>query len=114
MRPGQANVANPVLNLLSMRFLVVCGGNSGWRYRTSQDKDILMREAPIIIADEQGKAQGLSIERDLRVQDVLGRMIVIREVACPTDDEENSVEEAAQRQNHSLGAIGWQNMENNQ
>jgi hypothetical protein len=70
---------------------------------------MLVRDAPVIVADEKGKAQGVSIERDLRVQDVLGRMIVIREVAqAPILDEADAQEPmlGGEGNRHEQGVIG--------
>jgi len=110
LRNGQAQAPNPVVNLLTLKFLVACGGNSGWRYRTIRsERGALVREAPVIVADERGKAQGVSIERDLRVQDVLGRMIVIREVApIPEEDlfDQEQMEEVEENTQEFLGVIG--------
>jgi len=96
-----------------MRFVVVCRGNSGWRYRTQKEAGVHIRDGPVIVADEKGKAQGVSIERDLRVQDVLGRMIVIREVAPPPDDQAESplLPPETAPTDPSLSVVGIQDMD---
>lgn len=109
---GQPILASPTVNLLSMRFVVVCRGNSGWRYRTQKEAGVHIRDGPVIVADEKGKAQGVSIERDLRVQDVLGRMIVIREVApLPDGGESPSLPPETTPTDPSLSVVGVQDMD---
>ena len=80
-RRGGLSIGNTIAEVLTMKHIVICAGESGWRYRTKEEEDCgRCRDSPIIVADGEGKAQGVSIERDLRVQDVIGRMIVIQEV----------------------------------
>ena len=85
-----------------MKHIVICGGESGWQYRTKKDDaSEEFREAPVLIADEEGKAQGISIERGLRVQDVLGKAIVIQEIGGV---------QMSRRRGPALGIIGCQCM----
>ena len=67
------------------------------------------RDVPLLIADEHGRAQGVSIERGLRVHDVLGRMIVIQEVeVAKTDEKGVAMETIIRRGRPVLGVIGCQ------
>lgn len=89
-----------------MKHIVICAGESGWRYRTKEEKDSgRCRDSPIIVADGDGKAQGVSIERDLRVQDVIGRLIVIQEVPL---EVQNVTQEKISKRGPALGVIGCQ------
>jgi hypothetical protein len=89
-----------------MKHIVICAGESGWRYRTEEEKDSgQYGDSPVIVADGEGKAQGVSIERDLRVQDVLGRMIVIQEAQVEAQD---AAQEKIRRRGPALGVIGCQ------
>ena len=95
-------------NILRMDHIVICGSDSGWRHRTvSEGAAANTKGAPILFADGEGKAQGVSIERGLRVQDVLGRMIVILEL-------ENAKAGNIQKQRPALGVIGCQCLKNYQ
>jgi len=89
-----------------MKHIVICAGESGWRYRTKEEEDLRRcRDSPVIVADGEGKAQGISIERELRVQDVIGRMIVIEEVHLQAQDV---AQEKIPKRGPALGVIGCQ------
>jgi hypothetical protein len=89
-----------------MKYIVICGGGSGWQYRTKKDEGSEGSwEAPVLVADGEGKAQGVSVERGLRVQDVLGMAIVIQEIGVQTDVSEDNPN---QRRGPALGVIGCQ------
>ena len=89
-----------------MKHIVICAGESGWRYRTKEEEESgKCRDAPVIVADGEGKAQGISIERDLRVQDVIGRMIVVQEIQLAT---EGVTQEKIRSRGPALGVIGCQ------
>jgi hypothetical protein len=88
-----------------MKHIVICAGESGWRYRTKAEEDSgQYPDLPVIVADGEGKAQGVSIERDLRVQDVIGGMIAIQEVQL----EVRNVAEKIPKRGPALGVIGCQ------
>ena len=110
LRRVNLSTGNTLKNILTMKYLVICGGESGWRYRTPEDGDsVLVRDAPLLIADAEGKAQGISIERGLRVQDVIGRMIVIQEIGKVYKEGGDVNERKKQRrQGLALGVIGCQ------
>ena len=97
-------------NILTMGWIVICGGESGWRYRMKEvENSESCRDVPLLIADGYGKAQGVSIERGLRVHDVLGRMIVIQEVDVPKTEEKGVTMGAIIRRGRPvLGVIGCQ------
>jgi hypothetical protein len=86
-----------------MKYFVVCGGESGWQFQTNKEEG--SRGPPVLIADGEGKAQGISIERGLRVQDVLGKMIVIQETGVQMDVIENN---PSRRRGPVVGVIGCQ------
>jgi hypothetical protein len=93
-----------------MKYIVICAGESGWQYPTPDDGESRhFCDAPILIADGKGKAQGVSIERGLRVQDVLGRMIMIQEVGVVQSKEGDiNIENRMQKRGPALGVIGCQ------
>jgi len=97
-------------NILSMGWIVICGGESGWRFRmTEADNAAPYRDLPLLTADGHGRAQGVSIERGLRVHDVLGRMIVIQEVEVGQAEEKGTATETIIRKGRPvLGVIGCQ------
>ena len=96
-------------NILTMKYFVICGGDSGWRYRRPEDDESpLSHDAPLLIADGEGKAQGMSIERGLRIQDVIGRIIIIQEVG--TAKEEAVGVNGIRKRGPALGVIGCQCM----
>lgn len=89
-----------------MKHIVICAGESGWRHRTKEEENSgKCRDSPVLVADGDGNAQGVSIERDLRVQDVLGRMIVIQEIQL---EVENVTLEKIPERGPALGVIGCQ------
>lgn len=89
-----------------MKHVVICAGESGWRHRTKAEENSgQYRDSPVLVADGDGNAQGVSIERDLRVQDVLGRMIVIQEIQSKV---ENVTLEKISERGPALGVIGCQ------
>ena len=66
-------------------------------------------DVPLLVADGQGKAQGVSIEKGLRVYDVLGRIIVIQEVeVIKTEEKGIATETIIRRGRPVLGVIGCQ------
>ena len=92
---------------------MVCGGASGWLLDTWQGERSSTTGTPLFIADGEGKAQGVSIERGLHVQDILGRTIIVQEVGNAqskwTQSEEQAlVEEFIWKRQPALGVIGWQ------
>lgn len=97
-------------NVLTMGWIVICGGESGWRYRMKEVEDSeSCRDLPLLIADGHGKAQGVSIERGLRVHDVLGRMIVIQEIEfAKTEEKGCAMGTIIRRGRPVLGVIGCQ------
>ena len=73
------------------------------------DNSAPFRDVPLLFADGQGKAQGVSIERGLRIHDVLGRMIVIQEVEVAKAEEKGIAMETIIRKGRPvLGVIGCQ------
>jgi hypothetical protein len=100
--------------MLTLDYIVICEGESGWQLRNREQTGSLhMRETPLLLADDQGKAQGVSIERGMRVQDVLGRLIVMRAVDSVTAEEDATTGTSMKKQNPALGVIGCQCMKRN-
>jgi len=91
-------------DILTLKYLVICGEDSGWRYRGSRDE-------PLLMANEEGIAQGVSIEPQLRVHDVLGRMIVILELHSKDMD---ITEAELKKRGPALGVVGCQCLKRNQ
>jgi hypothetical protein len=92
-----------------MKYAVICGGESGWRYHRGEEGDNAhCRETPLIITDGEGKAQGVSIERGLLVKDVIGRLIVIQEVEICKKEEGEVQERIIRKKGPALGVIGCQ------
>ena len=93
-----------------MDYVVVCGGESGWQYGIWAEGSTPTKQGPLIVADSKGRAQGVSIERGLRVTDVLGYLIVMQEVVSAA--AENIIITDANRKSRSpaLGIIGCQCM----
>lgn len=107
MRPGNLNISHTVTDVLTMKYIVICGGESGWRYRTKEESPC--RETPLLIADGEGKAQGVSIERGLHVQDIIGRIIVIQQVETGQAEVQEGIHHTAIRnKGPALGVIGCQ------
>ena len=87
---------------------MICGGESGWKYRMRRGIKS-EHDVPLLIADGQGKAQGVSIEKGLQVHNVLGRMIVIQQIEIVESEEKGVViEKVARRGRPILGVIGCQ------
>src|SRR5439155_22474295 len=103
-RISRSGTAATIINILNMRHIVMCNGDSGWRYGTKKEDEGKCQERPVIIADGEGKAQGISIEPGLRVQDVLGRMILLKEIEL----EIQISSEGIQKRGPALGVIGCQ------
>lgn len=99
-------------NILTMKYFVICGGESGWRFRRPEDDEsLLSHDTPLLIADGEGKAQGMSIERGLRIQDVIGRIIIMQEVGTAKEKEEGGNEgNGIRKRGPALGVIGCQCM----
>ncbi len=95
-----------------MDYVVVCGGESGWQSGIGQEGSgsAPSRQGPLIVADSNGRAQGVSIERGLQVKDVLGYLILLREVWCAAAQTVNITEATRKRRNLALGIIGCQCM----
>lgn len=93
-----------------MKYMVICGGESGWRYHIEEEGDSQKsRQTLLFIADGEGKAQGVSIERGLYVHDVIGRMIVIQEVEMVKSEVEDVIQEKITRKRSpAFGIIGCQ------
>lgn len=92
-------------NLLAMDYNVICGGESGWEYAKEK-----VKENPVIVANAEGRAQGVSIERGLLVKDVLGKMIVMQEIRDPSVENEPITNLNRKRRTPALGIIGCQCM----
>ena len=106
LRQGVQAIGNVVPNVLTMRYLVVCGGESGYRYSAEQNGNALpSRNRPVIIADRQGKAHGLSVERGLNVQSVVGKMILLRDISNQ-EREQDSHEPRSKWRGLALGIVG--------
>src|SRR5436305_5528030 len=102
LRGATLNMTSSFKNVLTMKHIVVCGVESGWKYGHG-DESISSLEGPLLIANSEGKAQGVSIERGLRVQDVLGRMIILQEVGkIPTGELEESKKNTKAKQGPAL------------
>jgi len=97
--------------MLTMDHVVICGGESGWQYDpNTTGSDRAKNTTPLIVADAQGRAQGVSIERGLRVKDVLGKMVVMQEVRPAAAEKEGFTERNRKKQSLALGLIGCQCM----
>ena len=92
-------------NLLAMDHIVMCGGESGWEYAMEN-----VKRNPLIVANAEGRAQGVSIERQLLVKDVLGKMVVMQEIRDPAVENEPITEANRKRRTPALGVIGCQCM----
>jgi hypothetical protein len=66
----------------------------------------------LFIADGNGRAEGIFFERDLRLEDVLGKVIVVKEVGTLRNDEILSGENCIAKRGCALGVIGCQCIEN--
>jgi len=91
-------------DILTLKYLVLCGEDSGWRRNASRDE-------PLLIANAEGIAQGISIEPELRVHDVLGRMIAILEVYSKDRD---ITEAEHKKRGPALGVVGCQCLKRSQ
>lgn len=93
-----------------MDYVVVCGGESGWQYGIWPEGSAPAKRGPFIVADSEGRAQGVSIERGLRVTDVLGYLIVLQEVGSAAAESAIITEPNAKSRSPVLGIIGCQCM----
>lgn len=113
LRSGRSH-GNALKSMLSLDYIVICEGESGWRLRNKEQTGSLhVRETPLLLADDQGKAQGVSIERGMRIEDVLGRLIVMRMVESVSAEEEATAGTTIKKQSPALGVIGCQCMKRN-
>jgi hypothetical protein len=114
LRREQQSTGDSLNHILTMKYLVVCGAESGWRYGrpgegSSNDREMV----PLLVANEEGKAQGVSIEKGLRVQDVIGRMIVIREFGIDSAVDSHVLSCGnIRKRGPALGVIGCQCVRN--
>jgi hypothetical protein len=93
-----------------MDYVVICGGESGWQYGSNGKAPDHVKDTPLIVADAEGRAQGVSIERGLRVKDVLGNLIVMQEVRIAAVEAEPLTARNRNRRGPALGIIGCQCM----
>jgi hypothetical protein len=100
--------------MMTLDYIVICAGESGWRLRNREERGSKhIRETALIFADSEGKAQGVSIERGMRVQDVLGRMIVMKVVGNVLTEGDITTGSSMRKQGPALGVIGCQCVKNN-
>jgi hypothetical protein len=95
--------------MLSLDYIVICAGESGWRLRNREERGSKhIREAALLFADSEGKAQGVSVERGMCVKDVLGRMIVLKVVGNVSTEGDITTGSGIRKQSPALGVIGCQ------
>jgi hypothetical protein len=95
-----------------MDYVVVCGGGSGWQpgIWLEGSGSGPTRRGPLIVADSQGRAQGVSIERGLQVKDVLGYLIVMQEIGSVAAETVITTQTKRKSRSPALGIIGCQCM----
>jgi hypothetical protein len=113
LRPGQST-GNILKSMLNLDYIVICAGDSGWRLRNREERGSKhIREVALLYADSEGKAQGVSIERGMRVQDVLGRMIVMKVAGNVSTEGDITTGSSLRKQSLALGVIGCQCIKKN-
>jgi len=102
----------PARTFLQLNFFVLCDGDSGFAHRQTVTNDgtrSIIR--PVITADGEGIARGISVERGLQMHDVLGRLIVLKITSEETngrrsDTGKQEISDKAGKRRPVFGLIG--------